>query len=220
MLAGMDCLPELVETPRLTLRLWTVRDAPAQHAAVITSADHLRPWLPWMAHEPLSIAEREALITEWRHAWLDGGDAIYGVFARGADGDGDGDDDDDGDGPAEAGAGEVVGGTGLHRRLGPGGLEIGYWIHVDHVGQGYATELALALTSAGLALPGIHRIEIHHDRANVISGRVPQRLGYTWQGAIDREPVAPAESGVTWVWRMTAADWARRSPPATGTSST
>ena len=200
MLAGMECLPELVETPRLTLRLWTTRDAPALHAAVVTSADHLRPWLPWMAHEPLSIADREALITEWRHGWLDGGDAIYGVFARGA-----ADDRDDG---------EVLGGTGLHRRLGPGGLEIGYWIHVDHVGQGYATELALALTSVGLSLPGIHRIEIHHDQANVISGRVPQRLGYTWVGATDREPLAPGHTGVSWTWRMTAADWARRAAAA------
>lgn len=207
MLVAMECLPELVETPRLTLRLWTTRDAPALHAAVVTSADHLRPWLPWMAHEPLSIADREALITEWRHSWLDGGDAIYGVFARGSGDGGDGDFDGDGDDPE---VGEVLGGTGLHRRLGPGGLEIGYWIHVDHVGQGYATELALALTSVGLALPGIHRIEIHHDQANVVSGRVPQRLGYTMVGPVDREPVAPGEIGVTWVWRMTAADWARR----------
>ncbi len=197
MLVGMECLPELVETPRLTLRLWAARDAPALHAAVVTSIEHLRPWIPWIGHEPLTIADREALITEWRHAWLDGGDAIYGVFARGGEDDG-----------------EVVGGTGLHRRIGAGGLEIGYWIHVDHVGQGYATELALALTGAGLAVPGVHRIEIHHDQANVISGRVPQRLGYTFVAATDRERVAPAESGVSWTWRMTAADWARRAAGA------
>ena len=197
MLGGMDCLPELVETPRLTLRLWTPRDAPALHAAVVTSIEHLWPWMPWIAFEPLTIADREARIVEWRHGWLDGGDATYGVFAQ----------DDDG-------IDEVVGGTGLHRRIGAGGLEIGYWIHVDHVGQGYATELAHALTSAGLAQPGVHRIEIHHDQANVISGRVPKRLGYTWVGATDREPLAPGHTGVSWTWRMTAADWARRAAAA------
>lgn len=181
----MECLPEHVETPRLTLRLWRLEDARTLHLAVTASVEHLRPWMPWIDQEPLTVADREARIAEWRQIWFDGGDAYYGVFADGV----------------------AVGGTGLHRRLGPGGLEIGYWIHVDHVEQGYATELARALTGTALTQPGIDRVEIHHDQANIISGRVPQRLGYRQLGAVDKVALAPAETGVSWIWRMTPADW-------------
>jgi RimJ/RimL family protein N-acetyltransferase len=181
----MACLPDHVETPRLVLRLWQPADGPALHRAVTASLEHLRPWMPWIAQEPLTEADRGAKIGQWRQDWFDGGDAIYGVFADGV----------------------PVGGTGLHRRIGDGGLEIGYWIHVDHVGQGYATELARALTGAALTQPGIDRVEIQHDQANIISGRVPQRLGFRHLGAVDKVALAPAETGVSWVWRMTPADW-------------
>jgi ribosomal-protein-serine acetyltransferase len=179
----MDLLPERIETPRLVLRQWEPADGPALHAAVNANLEHLRPWMPWIAQEPLTLADREARFAQWREEWFDGGDALYGVFADG----------------------EAVGGTGFHRRIGEGGLEIGYWIHVDHVGRGYATELARALTTAALLQAGIDRVEIHHDRTNIISGRVPKRLGYTWIGAADKEPLAPAETGVSWTWRMTRA---------------
>ncbi len=185
MLGPMGRLPEVVETPRLVLRRWRVEDAPRLQEAVTANVEHLRPWMEWIAAEPMRLAEREALILGWEHGWLAGGDVIYGVWA--------------GD--------EVVGGTGLHRRLGPDGLEIGYWIHVDHLGLGYATELARALTATALAQPGVERVEIHHDEANVRSGRVPQRLGYTRIGVAERQPQAPAEVGVEWMWRMTTPVW-------------
>jgi RimJ/RimL family protein N-acetyltransferase len=51
----------------------------------------------------------------------------------------------------------VVGGCGLHRRIGAGGIEIGYWIHVDAIGNGYATELAGALIRVALQLTDIDR---------------------------------------------------------------
>lgn len=46
----------------------------------------------------------------------------------------------------------VIGGCDLHRRLGAGGIEIGYRIHVDAIGNGYATELAGALTRVAFAV--------------------------------------------------------------------
>lgn len=185
MLGPMGRLPEVVETPRLVLRRWRVEDAPRLHEAVTASVEHLRPFMAWIAAEPVPLAAREARIIEWEQDWADGGDVTYGVWA------------DD----------QVVGGTGLHRRLGADGLEIGYWIHVDHVEQGYATELARALTSTALAQPGVTRVEIHHDEANVRSARVPQRLGYARIEVAERQPQAPGEVGVEWQWRMTTPVW-------------
>ena len=45
-------------------------------------------------------------------------------------------------------------------RIGPGAIELGYWVHVDFTGRGYATACARALTQAGLALSDVARVEI------------------------------------------------------------
>ena len=66
----------------------------------------------------------------------------------------------------------IVGGCGLHGRLDEHGLEIGYWIHVDRIGQGLATEVSRALTDAAFAIPGIERVRIQCD-----DEQRPQRPG-------------------------------------------
>jgi RimJ/RimL family protein N-acetyltransferase len=122
--------------------------------------------------------------------WEAGGDVVLGILL--ADG-------------------TVIGGTGLHRRAGPDTVEIGYWLHVDHTGHGYATEAAAALTDAAFDLPGIEHVEIHHDAANLASGRVPERLGYTCVGEIaPPADAAPGESGVHLCWRADRATWLTR----------
>ena len=77
----------------------------------------------------------------------------------------------------------VVGGCGLHGRHDEHGLEIGYWVHVDRIGQGLATEVSRALTDAAFAIPGIERVRIQCDERNVRSARVPEKLGYALQSA-------------------------------------
>lgn len=166
-------------TERLVLRPWDEGDVDAMGAAITASLDHLRPWMPWIADEPLDRAGRLDIIERFRKEREAGESLGLGIFL------------DDG---------TVVGGTGLHTRVGPGGLEIGYWVHVDHVGRGIATEAAGALTRLGLGLDGIDRIEIHHDVRNHASGRVPAKLGFTRIGEIEVEPTAPAESGIRVVW--------------------
>lgn len=60
------------------------------------------------------------------------------------------------EGPEEA----VVGGCGLHGRMGPDGLEVGYWVHVDRGSRGLATAAARALTDAAFAIDGIEHVQI------------------------------------------------------------
>ena len=181
----MDTLPELITCPRLHLRRWTTRDVPRLRDAVHASLEHLRPWMPWIVHEPMTDDDRRALVARWEDEWRAGGDSVLGVVL--------------GD--------TVVGGCGLHRRRGPTTLEIGYWVHVDHVGHGYARELTAALTSAALAVRGIDRVEIHHDAANVASRRVPESLGFRLDGEVERAPQAPGEIGVEVVWSTAHDDW-------------
>jgi RimJ/RimL family protein N-acetyltransferase len=79
-----------------------------------------------------------------------------------------------------------LGGTGLHPRQGEGGLEIGYWIAVDEVRRGYATEISAVLARVGFLCFGVDRIEIRVDPANELSERVPKKLGFTKEATLRR----------------------------------
>ena len=97
----------------------------------------------------------------------------------------------------------LLGVCGLHARLGPGALEIGYWVDVRHTRRSVATLAAAALSELALATAGVQAVEIHHDRANQASGAIPARLGYELVATVADEPEAPAEVGVELQWRMT-----------------
>lgn len=166
----------------LAIRAWEPRDAESLHRAVLESVDHLRPWVPFAAKEPITLRERRDTIEKWRYAWRTGGDRMYGLFL------------DE----------HVVGGCGLHRRVGPAGLEIGYWVHPGFVRRGYATAAARRMTDEAFELDGIDRVEIWHQEANVPSGRVPAALGFVYVGKMRRE----SSPEVEWmVWRMSGSAW-------------
>jgi ribosomal-protein-serine acetyltransferase len=181
-----DRLPELLPGPGgLVLRRWLERDAHVIGEAVAQSVDHLRPWMPWIAQEPLSIVERRALIDKWERDWLSGGDVVMGAFVNGA----------------------VVGGCGLHHRIGPRGLEIGYWTHAAFLRMGMATSVAQLLIEAAFARAGITHVEIHHDKANVASGGVARKLGFQLVREVRDEIEAPSEIGVSCEWRLNRDRW-------------
>jgi ribosomal-protein-serine acetyltransferase len=181
----MARLPQRIEANDLLLRRWEVSDAALQEQAIAESADHLRPWMAWIAEEPKSLQERRALLASWVEDWKAGGDAVFAVFANG----------------------EIAGSAGLHRRAGPETLEIGYWIGVRFLRRGLATRVAAMLTEAAFCTPGITCVEIHHDKANIPSEAIPRRLGFRLIGERADEPEAPGELGVERTWRLERADW-------------
>jgi len=96
--------------------------------------------------------------------------------------------------------GEVVGSTGLMTRMGPGVLEIGYWLHTGHAGRGYATAAARALADVGLVQPGVESVLIRHDAANVASGRVAEKAGFVRIAEIASTIDVPEGSGIEVRW--------------------
>lgn len=168
----------------LTLRHWEERDAAALNRAVEESVDHLAPWMAW-ASTPMDVEQRREWIREDRRARAaGGGDRIYGLWL----------------------GGQIVGGCGFHERVGPGGLEIGYWIHVDFLRRGLATEAVRRLVAIAFDDPAIDRVEIHHDAANAASGRVARAAGFTHVEDRPDAPTAPADTGVERVWRLNRAE--------------
>jgi ribosomal-protein-serine acetyltransferase len=161
-------------------RRWPDVGAAAAHRAVSESLEHLAPWMPW-AVLGYSLADAQAYVDRCAQRW--GIDFDYAIIA----------------------ADEVVAGScSLMGRIGAGGLEIGYWVHPARVGRGYARAAAAALAAEAFRI-GADRVEIVHDVANVASGAIPRRLGFT---EVDREPGAgertAGESGVNVVWRLLA----------------
>lgn len=183
-------LPTRLQGERLLLHPWRDEDAAGLGDAIGASLEQLRPWMPWIAGEPQTIGERRALFARWEEESANGGDGFYGVFLDGA----------------------VAGGCGLHRRIGAGGLEIGYWIATPYTRRGFATESAALLTTAAFTLPAISRVEIHHDRANEASAGVPRRLGFKLIDERRDEPTAPADTGIECIWRVEREAWRGRAP--------
>ena len=181
-------LPERLAGPAgLLLRRWSAGDAHQLSAAVAESQEHLRPWMAWVADEPLTIVQRRELIIGFERDWRDGGDAVLGIFLDG----------------------RVVGGCGLHGRIARDGLELGYWIHPRFTRRGLATTAARLLTDGALALPRVTHVEIHHDKANVASAGVPRKLGFSLLGEFPDVVEAPAEMGIECRWRMDREQWLR-----------
>jgi RimJ/RimL family protein N-acetyltransferase len=171
--------PERIEAGPVHLRRLVPADAAAVAGAAQESLEHLRPWMPWATPEGVSFEAQERRLIGRVGQWGIHSDFEYGVFL--ADG-------------------TVVGGCGLHRRIGPSALEIGYWVHVAHTRRGVATAAAGALTVAGFGLARVERMEIHCDEANVASASVPPKLGYRLHGRVPHPPEAPGEVGTRLIW--------------------
>lgn len=152
-----DRLPESIDLDAsLIVRRWQASDVDAMAALIESSLDHLRPWMAWAAREPLDTAARVSLIRRWDRYWASGHGAVYGIFD----------------------AQMPVGGCALHRRVGPRGIDLGYWLGNAATGRGVATRLAIALTAAMLERDDIDRVEISHDSSNESSAAVARRAGF------------------------------------------
>jgi RimJ/RimL family protein N-acetyltransferase len=172
---GLAEPPRRVLTERLLIRPYAPDDAPALKEAVDSSLEHLRAFMDWAwaAPEPVGVVRKR--LRTFRDAFRHGDDWIYGLF------------EPDGSG--------LVGGAGLHRRVGPEALEIGYWIRASHVRRGLATEAAAALTRLAFEWCGALRVEIHVDPANTASLAVADRLGYVREATLRKRlpPISPGD---------------------------
>ena len=172
------------------IRCWDPRDAPLLKDAIDSSLEHLRRWMPWAYDEPQGLDEKAALLRHFRGRFDLAQDFVFGIFSSDES--------------------EVLGGTGLHTRVGEGAFEIGYWVRADRLGRGIATTAAAALTRVGIALGGADRVEIHVDPENDVSCRIPRRLGYQEEGILRRRlpgsPGSPRRDAV--VFSLLAEDLA------------
>ncbi len=175
--------PGVIDAGPAVLRRWRLADLEASSRAVYASLEHLRPWMPWAVD--FSRASQAEFLAGCERDWEAGAAFNYATLVDGA----------------------VAGSTGLMARIGPGGLEIGSWVHQAYTRRGLATAGAAALVEQAFAMPGIERVQIVHDELNVASGGVPRKLGFAEleRRPLDHRPLGGTGIGV--VWELTRAEW-------------
>jgi RimJ/RimL family protein N-acetyltransferase len=175
-----------VRTRRLLLRPLTVGDVDA--LLVYRSRPDVCRYVPF---EPMTREViKERLASQWANTELtDEGQALtLGVEM--------------------AGTGELVGDVMLfwHSRE-HGGGEIGYVLHPDFSGHGYATEAAHALLRLGFDELGLHRIIARVDERNESSAKLARRLGMREEARLVRNEFFKGEWSTELDFAMLADEW-------------
>ena len=153
-----------VETDRLVLRCWSPADAPVLRAALDTCDAHLRPMIPFMKDEPRSLQQTAQWLRGHRAAFDLGRCIVMQCLTLTEQ--------------------NLLGENMLLARVGPGGLEIGYWTHKDTVGKGIATEASSAMIRVAFEIEKVERVEIMCAPQNLASASIPARLGFTHEATL------------------------------------
>ncbi|HVZ49169.1 MAG TPA: GNAT family N-acetyltransferase [Gemmatimonadaceae bacterium] len=187
-------IPGTVNVGPVTLVRWEARLAEGLKAAIDESLDGIRAWLPWGGGEPSELPVIVERVEKFRREFGLGGTWAFAIVDRDT--------------------GEVLGGIGLHGRIGPTAIEIGYWIRRGAAGRGIATSCVSALTAVAMA-GGASHVEIHCDPRNTASARVAAKAGYRHAVTRPRDYTAlggePRDTMV-WVWPVDADPYV--APPA------
>jgi len=183
--------PAELRTDGMTIRMYRAGDGAALQAAVVSSYEHLRPWMPWASREQ-TVEQSEANCRRFAAHYLLNQDFVLGIWF--------------GD--------ELAGGTGYHLRGGPvetGNAEIGMWISGSRAGQGLGTQVLGALLEWGFGEWGWERLEWRCDTRNIASARVAEKNGLTREGTLRSNTFDVAgQRRDTHIYAMLRDEWLRR----------
>jgi len=153
-------------TPKTFIRCYMESDAPALNEALLESNVHLREWLHFAETELWSVEDQLAKIQAWRASFVEDQDNVFGIFDRINH--------------------QFIGSVGYHKRVGAGGIEIGYWTRVSRINQGFMTEAVTALIKLAFEYYLYDRVEIHCQPGNLASAAIPKKLGFEWEATLKK----------------------------------
>jgi RimJ/RimL family protein N-acetyltransferase len=171
---------ERLELDGVTLRRSDAGDAEAVADAVAANLERLAAWMPWATPAAATPEHAHERVSRMREEWAAGTTYEYLAVDPVTD--------------------VPVGFFGLHRRIGEGGIEIGYWLTAEAEGHGLASAAVRALTDVALGLRGVRRVEIHCDEANLRSQAVPRRLGYRLDRVEAQQVETPRGTDRQMIW--------------------
>jgi RimJ/RimL family protein N-acetyltransferase len=168
----------VIDTARLRLRAFTLDDVDAVHA--IQSRDDVARWLYWPArprHEVQAVLEAHI-------AKPPEGGVVLAIERDG----------------------ELIGtanlAVGEHRQG-----EIGFVLHPDHQGHGYATEAAEAMLALAFETYDLHRVVGRLEPRNTASASVLERLGMRKEAHLIENEWVKGEWQSEAVYAILAREW-------------
>jgi RimJ/RimL family protein N-acetyltransferase len=91
-----------------------------------------------------------------------------------------------------------------------GQAEIGYVLHPDQHGNGYGTEVAIALLRLGFEGAGVHRIYGRLDGRNIASARVLEKAGMRREAHLRENEFVKGEWTDEMIYGLLAKEWRER----------
>lgn len=149
-------------TDAIELRLLRMQDADAVYDLTSKNREHLASWISWIDNvvdisdtcRYLSCAEREAVERTSFKAGIWDCDALIGAI-------------------------DLHEIDWLNRSS-----RIGYWLDKQHTGRGIMTRVVSVLTDYAFDTLDLHRIEVRVAIQNHASRRIPERLGFSFEGVL------------------------------------
>lgn len=153
---------EIKVSKDIVLRRFSHDTDEAKYNAIITSREHLLPWLPW-AHFYKEFKEMLDF-TDLQIKCFDEGSVLgYDIFYQG----------------------EFAGSIDLHNLSDANrSCEIGYWLDKNHTGKGIITRAADTITKYAFDELDMHRVVIRAASQNKASCAVAERLNFTLEGTL------------------------------------
>ncbi|MAH05667.1 MAG: GNAT family N-acetyltransferase [Alphaproteobacteria bacterium] len=170
----MRAVPMPIETERLILRPTQTGDGAALAEAVQETWDQLNEWMIWAKDRAGATEEMyESYARENAARFIQRENFAILAFERAS--------------------GRLIGSTGLHQPDWTlGRCEIGYWVRTSAQGQGYAQEIAHALTVYAFNALQMNTVLIAHAAGNDRSQRIIERLGFAPCGVIPNGIIVPS----------------------------
>lgn len=178
----------------LTIRAYRPGDGAALQRAVVSSYEHLRPWMPWASPDQ-SLEQSEAVCRRAAANYLLNTDFTLSMWL----------------------GHELAGGSGFHLREGPlesRNAQIGMWVGAAHAGQGLGTRALAALLAWGFSEWQWERLTWHCDTRNLASARVAEKNGLAREGTLRSDCFGV--DGLrrdTYIYAILRDEWLRQQAP-------
>lgn len=184
-------------TPRLTLRRFTLDDAPAMYTSW-TSDPKVTTYLSWSPH--LSVQHTRALLAGWIAEYADPTVYRWGIEV--------------------ASSGDLIGSIDARNADPAIDLkEIGYCLGSRWWGRGYMTEALRSVITFLLDRVGVNRVEAAHDPRNPASGRVMAKAGMRYEGTLRAAHRNNQGLGDSMIWSTLRGELLPSEPPSGGAGS-
>ena len=158
----------IIETERLILRPFEMKDAPAMYENWASDPE-VTKYLTWPAHSSVDVTRM--VLRDWVESYERADYYQWGITLK-----------DSGGKPVGS-----ISAVELNERT--DAVEIGYCLGRPWWGGGVMTEALKAVTGFFIERVGVNRVEARYDTQNPASGRVMAKAGMTYEGTLRQAAV-------------------------------